>query len=100
MNGAERIDAERQRQVTAEEWSPEHDAQHARKELARAAACYLAIHEHDAQLRWSTPPGFGFAQWPWDKKWWKPSDDPIRNLEKAGALIAAEIDRLLAERTS
>ena len=32
--------------------------------------------------------------WPWDKKWWKPSDDPIKNLIKAGALIAAEIDRL------
>jgi hypothetical protein len=32
--------------------------------------------------------------WPWDMKWWKPSDDPIKNLVKAGALIAAEIDRL------
>lgn len=32
--------------------------------------------------------------WPWDESWWRPSDDPIRNLEKAGALIAAEIDRL------
>lgn len=34
--------------------------------------------------------------WPWDNKWWKPSDDPIKNLIKAGALIAAEIDRLNA----
>jgi hypothetical protein len=32
--------------------------------------------------------------WPWDPSWWKPSPDPIRNLVKAGALIAAEIDRL------
>jgi hypothetical protein len=32
--------------------------------------------------------------WPWDQKWWKPSDDPVKNLVKAGALIAAEIDRL------
>jgi hypothetical protein len=32
--------------------------------------------------------------WPWDEKWWKPSTNPIRNLVKAGALIAAEIDRL------
>lgn len=32
--------------------------------------------------------------WPWAAKWFKPSDDPIRNLVKAGALIAAEIDRL------
>jgi hypothetical protein len=34
--------------------------------------------------------------WPWEQPdWWKPSDNPIRNLEKAGALIAAEIDRLI-----
>ena len=32
--------------------------------------------------------------WPWSDKWWKPSDDPVRNLVKAGALLAAEIDRL------
>lgn len=32
--------------------------------------------------------------WPWDEEWWKPSEDPVRNLVKAGALIAAEIDRL------
>jgi hypothetical protein len=32
--------------------------------------------------------------WPWDERWWKPSNDPIRDLVKAGALIAAEIDRL------
>lgn len=32
--------------------------------------------------------------WPWERNWWKPSDDPIKDLIKAGALIAAEIDRL------
>lgn len=32
--------------------------------------------------------------WPWERKWWKPSNEPIKNLIKAGALIAAEIDRL------
>lgn len=32
--------------------------------------------------------------WPFGQDWWKPSNDPIRNLVKAGALIAAEIDRL------
>jgi len=31
--------------------------------------------------------------WPWGKEWWKPSDRR-RDLVKAGALIAAEIDRL------
>lgn len=32
--------------------------------------------------------------WPWADDWWNPSDDPVRNLVKAGALIAAEIDRI------
>lgn len=35
------------------------------------------------------------AAWPWMQSAFKPSADPIRNLEKAGALIAAEIDRRL-----
>jgi hypothetical protein len=33
--------------------------------------------------------------WPFDPSWWKPSEDRVRDLVKAGALIAAEIDRLL-----
>lgn len=33
--------------------------------------------------------------WPFSQEWWKPTpDDRIRELAKAGALIAAEIDRL------
>ena len=35
--------------------------------------------------------------WPWNLIWWKPTpNDRIRELVKAGALIAAEIDRLQA----
>jgi hypothetical protein len=37
--------------------------------------------------------------WPWDAEWWKPSPDSVRNLVKAGALIAAEIDRLQRKET-
>jgi hypothetical protein len=36
--------------------------------------------------------------WPLDPNLWKPSDDPIRNLEKAAAMLAAEIDRLIRAR--
>ena len=33
--------------------------------------------------------------WPWEANWWKPTpEDRIKELAKAGALIAAEIDRL------
>jgi hypothetical protein len=37
--------------------------------------------------------------WPWKPWWWKPSTNRIDELVKAGALIAAEIDRLQRIRT-
>lgn len=86
-DGIQLIAAERARQISQEGWTPEHDATHINKELSKAAAAY-ALNAHageDALIP---------ACWPWSQKWWKPSDDPVRNLVKAGALIAAEIDRL------
>lgn len=92
MNGIERIADERQRQIEKEGWSPDHDDEHVRGEMGKAAVCY-AIHACAFHLQ----PGMDDfdAWWPWEYQWWKPSDDPIRDLEKAGALIAAEIDRRL-----
>jgi len=43
------------------------------------------------------PPGK--IEWPFSSEWWKPAQDPIRNLVKAGALIAAEIDHLQRNRS-
>jgi hypothetical protein len=92
VNGAEMIAAERQRQINAEGWTPEHDAHHRDEELATAAACY-ARRPSDRPLLGGLlrlPP-----EWPWGAESWKPSpDDRVRELVKAGALIAAEIDRL------
>lgn len=83
MTGTELIAAERQRQINAEGWTPEHDAEHDGGELVDAAACYLV-------------PRLAHAYWPWSRDWWKPTpDDRVRELVKAGALIAAEIDRLI-----
>lgn len=84
-DGVALIAAERRRQMDVEGWTPEHDDEHAWGELALAAVCY-AMPE----------PGRGHPfprWWPWDASWWKPSDR-IRELVKAGALIAAEIERL------
>lgn len=79
--GAELIAAERRRQIEIEGYTPEHDAEH-RTQLRKAAIAYLLPNRAD---EW----------WPWDWSYWKPSGtDQIRNLVKAGALIAAEIDRL------
>lgn len=92
MNGIEMIAEERLRQVSQEGWTPQHDDGHGDFELCRAALCYAEFAQHARPLsskRNSVP--FG---WPWNDEWWKPSTDRIRNLVKAGALIAAEIDRL------
>lgn len=78
-----------------EGWTPGHDDLHRKFQLTKAALSYaLAVCSPDL---WSVARGFMQApawDWPWSKKWWKPSEDPVRNLVKAGALIAAEIDRL------
>lgn len=95
--GVELISAERKRQVEQEGWTKEHDAKHANSELAQAAACY-AMPEWDRKYI-STGLGPRPILWPWYIEWWKPTpNDRIRELVKAGALIAAEIDRLLAEK--
>ena len=85
--GIELIADERQRQITAEGWTPEHDDQHTESELLQAAICYA---ENGSNLEL----GACDVPWPWGENDWKPSQDNIRNLVKAGALIAAEIDRL------
>ncbi len=40
MTGAEMIAAERERQVSEEGWTAEHDDEHIMGELAAGAACY------------------------------------------------------------
>ncbi|SEL25340.1 hypothetical protein SAMN04487787_108128 [Kosakonia sacchari] len=83
------IIAERQRQQSVEGWTPEHDDQHVNFEMAIAGGLYAitAIDSHP-QLHNTAP-----AAWPWDRNWWKPTN-PRRDLVKAGALIAAEIERI------
>ncbi len=76
--GIDLIAAERRRQIMEEGWTPEHDAEHVNGELALAAACYTSG---------------DFGNWPWDPQWLKPKDR-VRDLVRAGALIAAELDRL------
>ncbi|HGL4483168.1 TPA: hypothetical protein ACKE6T_004383 [Klebsiella oxytoca] len=77
--------AERQRQITAEGWTPEHDDKYQHCEMAVAAACYIMA---DDDPRADVP-----ELWPWPSEWWKPTD-VRRDLVKAGALILAEIERL------
>lgn len=85
-DGVSLIAAECKRQVEVEGWKPEHDDSHTSGELAIAAACYASVGNSRLAI---------LAHWPWGLRWWKPTaENRIRELEKAGALIAAEIDRL------
>ena len=118
MAGIELIAAERRRQIAEESWTPEHDDEHQACELAMAAVCYatpdllFVKHERANSTIYSDP-------WPWEGKWDKrgkygdcrdggkheganfsPNPGSYNEAErkdllvKAGALIAAEIDRL------
>lgn len=94
MTGAELITAERQRQITVEHWTPEHDDEHTEGQLVQAAACYADLAAYQAAVGHSDFKMRMPMGWPWSIDWWKPSVYPERNLVKAGALLCAELDRL------
>lgn len=79
---------ERERQMTAEGWTPEHDDTHEAGQMAGAAACYTLT----AVAHWGAGPAIDHL-WPWARSWWKPKDKR-NNLIRAAALLVAEIERL------
>lgn len=98
MSGIELIAAERKRQVEREGYDTHHDDLHNNYELSSAACCYAQMGAGGSysHTRSGNPP----QGWPWHADEWKPKRDPIKNLVRAGALIAAEIDRLERQRAS
>lgn len=93
LHGAKEIMVERIRQVVNEGWDFEHDDGYTQGQLLWAAVSYLQRAQEQTQgiaIQEGDPP----TTWPFHKGWWKPSDDPLRNMTKAGALLAAEMDRL------
>lgn len=99
---ADDVLVERKRQVEAEGWTPEHDDQHDRGEMARAAGLYALIAGADPTNLRNAEQGYGMGDvyqevmnrlWPWSRSWFK-STTRRRNLVKAGALILAEIERI------
>lgn len=106
--GIELIAEERERQVSQERWTAEHDDRHKENQLLNAAGCYI---QHVIGRGWLLGSPLLDAlshikngkslyrkeprprDWPWAKRWWKPKGK-IEDLVRAGALIAAEIDRI------
>lgn len=94
--GATRILKERIRQITVEGWDADHDDQHIHGDLAVHAAG-LAVYGTDAIVddpseRVSITPADVEDEWGLIEKH---KHDPVRMLEIAGALLAAELDRVI-----
>lgn len=94
ITGAEMIVIERQRQISKEGYDQKHDDEHADCELISAALSYAVMARDQITHGDKADPGFVCEMyWPFESASWKPKDR-IHNLTIAGALIAAEIDRL------
>lgn len=84
------IALERKRQVEEECWTLQHDDGHIGDQLALAASVYALPAGRRSYRNHLLP-----ENWPFDASYWRPSPgNRIKELVKAGALIAAEIDRL------
>lgn len=92
-NSIDLIRLERKRQIEIEGFDEKHDSRNLPNELAIAASCYCLPHgQREFRVR---------EQWPFAYEWWKPTpENRVKELTKAGALIAAEIDRLLTIENS
>lgn len=112
--GIELIADERKRQIEQEGYTAAHDSQHEDSELIKAALAYLTPGDDStSEYNGGT---FGNYYWPWEdgfkvettKAVWANAKEhelmrvtfphpSLKDLVKAGALIAAAIDRKLSE---
>lgn len=92
-HGVGLIDAERARQITEKGYTPENDDRHQHEELVMAAICYAFPPNSKEALEARE------QLWPWAPVFYNPTpQDRVWELTRAGALIAAEIDRLIRLR--
>ena len=88
LSGVELISKERERQMIEKGYTAKHDDDETDDSLAYAAVCY-AIPDGSKRIIYTED------CYPWDECTYKPTpDNRIKELVKAGSLIAAEIDRL------
>jgi len=94
--GVDLIRAERERQIAVEGWSEDHDDTHRDGALSAAAAHLIEQASEEGRVE--------VVSLAWQDHGWiktlieNHGCDPVRCLTIAGALVAAEIDRLNRER--
>jgi hypothetical protein len=97
--GIEMIAAERERQITEKGYTPEHDDGHRDRELAAAAGAYALHAAGFASVPYIEGDNLNFDTitpiWPFDETEFVGTTEQMDALVKAGALIVAEIERLL-----
>lgn len=85
--GIELIAAERKRQIEVEGYNTKHDFNEPLDSIVAGAVSYALVDIDKNQAeKW----------WKWEWKFWKPKDRK-RNLIRAGALIAAALDKIEAQ---
>lgn len=99
MTGVELIAAERERQVSELGWTAEYDDQeHHNGDLVRVAICHAA-HDVVTIFERVTTSRATIYRSPWPMSWRDRTTEHsrIRRMVIAGALLAAEIDRIQRE---
>ena len=104
--GSQLILEERNRQISQEDYSAVRDDDYKKGTLAMAAITYATVATSSPNLRElfreRSIQNEPINHWPWESQYLRVSVDDchssrIRELTKAGALIAAEIDKLQRE---
>lgn len=95
-SGIELITDERKRQIEDLGFDYNNDSLYADEQLAKAGAVYALPSSDRGEFDLIVNEEFDTlltALWPWDMQYFKPTpEDRIKELSKAGALIAAQID--------
>ena len=92
MTGVELINEERDKQINKYGYDAKHDLEYKDNQLMYAALSYLSCAIDGRDI------GVYFVNWPFDVKFFK-NEGKIDCLKKAGAFIAAELDRLQEEES-
>ncbi len=97
--GCEAICKERARQKEVKNFHVHRDEQlYKNEQLAQAAVSY-ALHPNHLYLEENHTDRMS-QFWPWDQKYWKPTpEDRYTEFKKAGALLAAQIDVTIAQKS-